>query len=86
MAKAKAKTRAIPVLIEAPKGTRSKMSFDFEVGRLRLSKILPPGFEFPFNFGCIPCTHAEDGDPLDIALLMDEDVPAGSSSPPGRSG
>ena len=69
---------AVPVLIEAPEGTRSKMSFDFELGLLRLTKVLPAGFTFPFNFGSIPCTRADDGDPLDILLFMSDEVPAGS--------
>ena len=69
---------AVPVLIEAPEGTRSKMSFDFELGLLRLTKVLPAGFEFPFNFGSIPCTLADDGDPLDILLFMSDRVPPGS--------
>lgn len=76
---AKKKNReAVPVLIEAPEGTRSKMSFDFELGLLRLTKVLPAGFEFPFNFGSIPCTLADDGDPLDILLFMSDQVPPGS--------
>jgi inorganic pyrophosphatase len=54
------------------------MSFDFELGVLRLTKVLPAGFEFPFNFGSIPCTRADDGDPLDILLFMSDRVPPGS--------
>ena len=73
-----AKKHAIPVLIEAPQGSRSKLSFDFQLGLLRLTKVLPAGFAFPFNFGSIPCTRAEDGDPLDILLFMTESVPAGT--------
>lgn len=74
----KASRDAIPVLIEAPEGTRSKLSFDFELGLLTLTKVLPAGFAFPFNFGSIPCTRADDGDPLDVLLFMTDRVPAGS--------
>lgn len=38
----------------------------------RLKKILPEGVSFPFHFGFIPFTKAEDGDPVDILILMDE--------------
>jgi inorganic pyrophosphatase len=37
-----------------------------------LSKVLPAGAVSPFDFGFIPSTQGEDGDPLDIVLLMDE--------------
>jgi inorganic pyrophosphatase len=53
------------------------MSFDFELGLLCLRKVLPPGFSFPFPFGSIPGTRADDGDPLDLLLLVSEDIPAG---------
>jgi inorganic pyrophosphatase len=72
------KRKAIPVLIEAPQGARSKLSYDFALGVLTLTKVLPAGFEFPFNFGSIPCTLADDGDPLDVLLFMTDRVPAGS--------
>jgi inorganic pyrophosphatase len=72
------KTRAVPVLIEAPEGARSKLSYDFALGLLTLTKVLPAGFAFPFNFGSIPCTRADDGDPLDVLLFMTDRVPAGS--------
>ncbi len=65
-------------MIEAPQGARSKLSYDFTLGVLRLTKVLPAGFEFPFNFGSIPCTLADDGDPLDVLLFLSDRVPAGS--------
>jgi inorganic pyrophosphatase len=72
------KLDSLPVLIEAPEGSRSKLAFDFEIGHLRLTKVLPAGYTFPFNFGSIPCTKAEDGDPVDILLFMSDPVPPGS--------
>jgi inorganic pyrophosphatase len=39
-----------------------------------LSKVLPTGMVFPFDFGFLPGTHAADGDPLDVLLLMDSPV------------
>jgi inorganic pyrophosphatase len=70
--------KSVPVIVETPKGARSKLTFDYTLGMLRLTKVLPAGFAFPFNFGSIPGTRAEDGDPLDILLVMDEQVPAGT--------
>jgi inorganic pyrophosphatase len=60
------------VITETPKGSRNKYSFDMELGMFRLKKVLPVGAVFPFDFGFIPGTVGEDGDPLDVLLLMDE--------------
>jgi inorganic pyrophosphatase len=68
----------LPVVVETPRGSRTKMAYDFELGMLRLSKELPAGFEFPFHFGAVPCTIGGDGDPLDVILLGCDDPAAGS--------
>jgi inorganic pyrophosphatase len=60
------------VIIETPKGSRNKYSYDSEIGLFKLKKVLPVGAVFPFDFGFIPSTLGEDGDPLDVLLLMDE--------------
>jgi inorganic pyrophosphatase len=60
------------VIAETPKGSRNKYSYDPETGLFRLKKILPAGAVFPFDFGFIPSTLADDGDPLDVLTLMDE--------------
>jgi len=60
------------VVTETPKGSRNKYSFDMELGMFRLKKVLPVGAVFPFDFGFIPGTVGDDGDPLDVLLLMDE--------------
>lgn len=67
--KAKHECRAI---IETPKGRRNKFKYDDESSAFSLSNLLPEGFTFPFDFGFIPSTAAEDGDPLDVIVLMDE--------------
>jgi inorganic pyrophosphatase len=64
----------VNVVVETPKGSRNKYSFDFESGLLTLKKALPAGFVFPFDFGCVPGTKADDGDPLDVLVLMEEPV------------
>ena len=60
------------VIAETPKGSRNKYSYDPETGLFRLKKILPAGAVFPFDFGFIPSTIADDGDPLDVLTLMEE--------------
>jgi inorganic pyrophosphatase len=60
------------VVIETPKGCRNKYAFDFNLKNYKLKSVLPEGSVFPFDFGSIPGTVADDGDPLDVLLLMDE--------------
>lgn len=60
------------VVIETPRGSRNKYSFDREQEVFVLKKVLPAGMTFPFDFGFVPETLAEDGDPIDVLLLMDE--------------
>ena len=59
-------------VIEAPKGSRNKFDFDPERGVFYLGGVLPAGAVFPFDFGFVPGTMGEDGDPLDIVVLTDE--------------
>jgi inorganic pyrophosphatase len=63
---------SLNVVIETPKGSRNKFKFDQTAGMFKLSKVLPEGMMFPYDFGFIPSTQAEDGDPLDVLVLMDE--------------
>lgn len=60
------------VVVDTPKGSRNKYKFDPELKAFKLGHILPPGACFPFDFGSIPQTAAEDGDPLDVLVLSDE--------------
>ena len=62
------------VIIETPKGSRNKFDYDAEMGLFALGGILPVGAVFPFDFGFVPSTRGEDGDPLDVLVLMDEPV------------
>jgi inorganic pyrophosphatase len=62
----------IQVVIETPKGSRNKYDFDSEEKVFRLKKVLPAGMTFPYDFGFIPRTLADDGDPVDVLVLMDE--------------
>ena len=62
----------VDIVIETPKGCRNKYAYDEETKKFRLKKILPAGAVFPFDFGFIPDTKGEDGDPLDVLVIMDE--------------
>lgn len=64
--------KLLNVIIATPKGSRNKYAFDENVGLFELRKILPLGMSFPFDFGFVPSTRGEDGDPLDVLLLMEE--------------
>ncbi len=65
------------VVIETPRGCRNKYSYDPECDCMQLSTVLPEGMVFPYDFGFIPATLGDDGDPLDILILMDEPVVPG---------
>jgi inorganic pyrophosphatase len=62
----------VQVVIETPKDSRNKYAFDPEQKVFELKKVLPAGMAFPYDFGFIPRTKAEDGDPTDVLVLMDE--------------
>ena len=59
-------------VIETPSGSRNKFKFDEKLGFFALSGVLPEGMVFPHAFGFVPSTRAEDGDPEDILVIMDE--------------
>ncbi|MGI8555018.1 MAG: inorganic diphosphatase [Pyrinomonadaceae bacterium] len=75
------KNDALNVVVETPKGSRNKYTYDEETGIFKLGGILPLGASFPFDFGFIPQTLGGDGDPLDVLLLMDEPAFAGCLVP-----
>src|SRR5687767_5061148 len=61
----------INVMIETPAGSRIKYTYNKEGKYYEVRKILPAGTAFPMDFGFIPGTKGEDGDPLDILVIMD---------------
>ena len=65
------------VIIDTPKGSRNKFSWDEKRELFELSGMLPTGAVFPYDFGFIPNTRGGDGDPLDVLVLMDEPAFAG---------
>lgn len=60
------------VVVETPRGSPHKYKFEPSLGTFTLSNVLPQGMTFPYDFGFVPGTCAEDGDPLDVLLLMDQ--------------
>jgi inorganic pyrophosphatase len=62
----------VKVIIETPKGSRNKFKYDPALRMFKLSKVLPEGMVFPYDFGFVPSTKGDDGDPVDVLVLMDE--------------
>lgn len=62
---------SIFIIIETPKGSTEKYDYDQKSGHFLLKKALPLGMHFPLDFGFIPNTRGEDGDPLDIVLYSE---------------
>jgi inorganic pyrophosphatase len=68
----------IYALIETPRNSSAKYAFDPTTGLFKLMKILAPGLAFPLNFGFVPGTQAEDGDPVDVLVLTQQKLEMGS--------
>ena len=66
--------KAFPVVIEVPMGSKNKYELDKETGLLRLDRVLYSAVHYPANYGFIPRTFCEDGDPLDALVLGQEPV------------
>lgn len=61
-------------VIEIPKGSSCKYELDKKTGLLKLDRVLYTATHYPANYGLIPLTYADDGDPLDVLVLGDEPV------------
>lgn len=61
-----------PAVIEIPKGSKLKYELDKATGLLVLDRVLHSAVHYPANYGFVPQTHAGDGDPLDVLVLMGE--------------
>jgi inorganic pyrophosphatase len=68
-------------VIEATQGTRHKFKYRADWKAFVLSGVLPLGLSFPYDFGFVPSTRGEDGDPLDVLVLADEPLPPGTVIP-----
>lgn len=65
---------AFPVVIEVPKGSKNKYELDKATGLLRLDRVLYSAVHYPADYGFIPRTFCDDGDPLDVLVLGQEPV------------
>jgi inorganic pyrophosphatase len=65
---------AFPVIVEVPKGSTNKYELDKETGLLRLDRVLYSAVHYPADYGFIPRTFCDDGDPLDALVLSQDPV------------
>jgi len=65
---------AFPVVVEIPKGSKNKYELDKETGLLRLDRVLHSAVYYPADYGFIPRTYCDDGDPFDVLVLSQEPV------------
>src|SRR5581483_9114739 len=72
-----AKKNECRAIIETPKGRRNKFDYDPDIEAFTLGGLLPEGLSFPFDFGFVPSTVAEDSDPMDVIVLLDEPAHVG---------
>jgi inorganic pyrophosphatase len=69
--------RTCRAVIECPRGVSGKFAYEPRIEAFELKRILPDGMVFPLDFGFIPQTLGEDGDPLDIMVFADQPTPVG---------
>jgi len=62
----------INVLIEIPAGSKNKYEFDKDMGAMILDRVLFASVQYPYDYGFVPNTLADDGDPLDGMVIMDQ--------------
>lgn len=70
-------TGNIRVIVETPKGARIKFKYLPEYDLFAVRRMIPAGMLFPFNFGFVPSTLAEDGDPIDVLVLTTDPISVG---------
>lgn len=68
----------IYVFVEIPAGSGVKYEYDEELGVIVVDRVLYTALVYPFNYGFIPSTLSEDGDPLDVALLSSAEFAPGT--------
>lgn len=78
---AQPKPGLINVLIEIPAGSKNKYEFDKDLQAFALDRVLYSSVQYPYDYGFVPNTLADDGDPLDGMVLMDEPTFAGCVIP-----
>ena len=66
--------QTVNAVIEIPQGSRSKYEVDKETGLLKLDRVIYSSFIYPINYGFIPQTLGQDGDPLDILVICSQSI------------
>jgi inorganic pyrophosphatase len=72
---------AVNAIVECRRGRRSKLKHDPTHNLFALDRLLPDGVAFPYDFGFIPSTLGEDGDPVDVLIIAEESQSAGCVVP-----
>jgi len=65
---------SFPAVIEIPKGSKVKYELDKATGLLKVDRVLFSAVHYPANYGFLPRTYCDDGDPLDVLVLCQESV------------
>ena len=65
----------LPVVIEIPAGSKNKYELDKATGLLKVDRVLYSSVHYPANYGFVPRSYCDDGDPLDVLVLGQEPVP-----------
>ncbi len=68
---------AVYCIVEIPKGSRNKYEYSKAAGVIKLDRVIYSSMHYPSDYGLIPQTYAEDGDPLDILVMVNEPTFAG---------
>lgn len=69
--------RVVYCIVEIPKGSRNKYEYSKKAGVIKLDRVLYSSMHYPSDYGLIPQTWAEDGDPMDIMVMVNEPTFAG---------
>ena len=81
MAEPESGAETIDVMVEIPRGSRNKYEMDHQTQTIRLDRVLHSSVHYPTDYGFVPDTLAEDGDPLDALVIVDEGTFPGCSVP-----
>ncbi|MGZ3429404.1 MAG: inorganic diphosphatase, partial [Polyangia bacterium] len=66
--------RSFPVIVEIPKGSKNKYELDKSTGLLKVDRVLFSAVHYPANYGFVPRTLEDDGDPADVLVLGQESI------------